>query len=138
MLQTMPPYPIIPHPLLVDLVWQACHSNLASLTRLAYIVDRLNYGSWASGFEDFLQDHNPLDHLTSPLPDTMSPTNPTWLKLDLLILSWMHHSISSTISESVVQIKLTQVLWKMIKTMYANKMKISCIAKLYESFFACK
>ena len=75
MVPPMSPHSIISSLLHVDSRPLARHSITASLTRLAYIFNGLNYGLWAFTFENFLQTHYILHHLTSPQPYMMSPTD---------------------------------------------------------------
>ena len=62
----MTPLPVIPQPFLVDPIPLTCHSITISLTQAISIFDGLNFGSWASGFEDFLRAKNHRSNSSEP------------------------------------------------------------------------
>ena len=108
------------------------------LTRPTYNFMILDYVTWASGFELFLESHSLLHHLTDNPPPLHDPLYASWSQSDSIIITWMVYSIEQSIAESLTGIKPAHSVWKTLETMYANQTNISHVVEIFESLLTYK
>ncbi|XP_061356238.1 uncharacterized protein LOC133300683 [Gastrolobium bilobum] len=99
-------------------------------------LDERNYHSWARSMTMALLTKNKLGFVDGSIarPLENDPTFPTWLRCNMIVLSWIHRSISSSIAQSILWIDRASDAWSDLQGRFSHS-DIFRISDLQEEIY---
>ncbi len=118
-------YPVVNVPKLEDLPSSSyyLHPNEnPSLVLVSPVLSGSNYYSWCRSMKMTLQSKNKLQWVdgTFPAPAITDPTYSAWQICNIMVVSWLIHSVSQSIAQSIIWIDNAIDIWKDLKDHFAQ------------------
>ena len=106
-----------------------------SLVLVSPILTGENHHTWARAMRVALISKNKLGFVDGTIlaPSTTDPMYSIWERCNTMVLSWINHSISSSIAQSILWIEKAYEAWSDLKERF-SKPDVLLIANLLEQF----
>jgi len=93
------------------------------------VLDVSNYNSWSRSMVTALSTKNKLDFVdrTTSEPNKNEATYHAWKRCNNMVVSWIVHSVSPSIGQSILWMNRADEIWNDLRTRYfqGNLMRIS-------------
>jgi len=86
------------------------------------VLDSTNYHSWSRFVITELSAKNKVEFVlgTHPCPPRNGSTYSTWIRCNNMVVSWLVHSVSLPIRQSVIWMDVAVDVWNDLKTRYSQ------------------
>ncbi|XP_072081180.1 uncharacterized protein [Arachis hypogaea] len=104
-----------------------------------YTHPRNNYHSWCRSFSIAIISKNKYGFLTGSIPSTSldDPVYPAWERCNNLVLFWLFHSLSPSITQSIIYLSTASSVWEDLRDRFSQS-DLLHIAELQEEIYALK
>lgn len=99
------------------------HSNEnPSLVLVSPVLEGSNYNCWVQAMTMALEMKNKFVFVDGSIrkPSQTDPSFPLWKRCNVLVLSWINHSVSTEISSSILWITEAYNVWKELKNRFSQ------------------
>ncbi|GJX70161.1 ribonuclease H-like domain-containing protein [Tanacetum coccineum] len=110
-------------------------TNLTTLVPVKLDTDEMNYSSWMCFFKNLCKGHELLKHILGEPSDVATSSDPSppivkWLKIDLIVLSWIFTTLSKTLQQRLVveDPQTAKQAWDLIAKIFNDNMRTRSIA----------
>ena len=110
--------------------------NLSSVL-VSPVLSGGNYHSWSRFFRLALTFKNKMGFLIGsiPLPSLNDPTYPPWEHCNMPLISWLIHSVSPSIAQSIIYLDYVVAVWNDLRERFSQS-DLLRIAELQEEIYA--
>ena len=86
------------------------------------VLDSTNYHSWSRSIITALSAKNKVEFIlgTHPCPLMNDSTYSAWIRCNNMVVSWLVHSVSLPIRQSVIWMDVAVDVWNDLKTRYSQ------------------
>ncbi|XP_068487340.1 uncharacterized protein [Phaseolus vulgaris] len=86
------------------------------------VLDSTNYHSWSRSIVTTLSAKNKVEFVlgTHPCPPTNDSTYSAWIRCNNMVVSWLVHSVSLPIRQSIIWMDVAVDIWNDLKTRYSQ------------------
>ncbi|XP_061364355.1 uncharacterized protein LOC133307808 [Gastrolobium bilobum] len=93
-----------------------------SLVLVSSLMDGKNYHNWARSMKMALISKNKLSFVngTISVPDPSDPYFAAWERCNTMVLSWLHHSITQSISQSILWMDRASDVWNDLRERFSQ------------------
>nr|KYP72716.1 hypothetical protein KK1_005316 [Cajanus cajan] len=86
------------------------------------VLDSTNYHSWSRSILTALSAKNKIEFVdgSAPQPPKSDVTYPTWKRCNNMVVSWLVHSVSPPIRQSILWMDKADEIWNDLKSRYAQ------------------
>jgi len=99
------------------------------LSLVSPVLESQNYHSWSKSFATALSAKNKMQFIdgSAPEPEKADPTYQAWKRCNNMVVSWLTHSISLSIRQSILWMEKSEEIWKDLKSRFSqgNLLRIS-------------
>lgn len=96
-------------------------SENPAVSLVSPVLDSSNYHSWSRSMMTALSAKNKLEFIDGGAPEPLKAdrTYGGWRRCNNMVVSWIIHSVSMTIRQSILWMDKAEEIWKDLKFRYA-------------------
>ena len=97
-------------------------SENPTLSLVSLVLESQNYHSWSKSFATALSAKNKMQFIdgSTPKPEKTDPMYQAWKRCNNMVVSWLTHSVSPFIRQSILWMKKSEEIWKDLKSRFSQ------------------
>jgi len=91
-----------------------------TISLVSPVLESYNYDSWSKLFAIALSAKNKVEFIddTTPEPAKTDPSHQAWKRCNNMVVSWLTHSVSPSIRQSILWMDKSEDIWRYLKSRF--------------------